>query len=131
MKKITSLLLLLCVALMGATTASAETIKLTTSNGLPGQLNGEQYTFESEAITARTSFKYMRLTFFDTYGHNTNADNFKFVCISEFYLEDANGNEIPLTVDNFSTNAQETSNSEGPMANICDDNTGSGNYWHS
>lgn len=40
MKKFTSFLLLLCVALMGATTASAETIKLT-SNGLPGQLNGE------------------------------------------------------------------------------------------
>lgn len=131
MKKITSFLLLLCVALMGATTASAETIKLTTSNGLPGQLNGEQYTFESEALTAQNPFKYMRLTFFDTYGHSTNADNFKFVCISEFYLEDANGNEIPLTVENFSTNAQETKDGEGPMANICDDNTGSSNYWHS
>lgn len=129
MKKITSLLLLLCVALMGATTASAETIKLTTSNGLPGQLNGKQYTFESEALTAKKPFKYMRLTFFDTYGHNTQSDNFKFVCISEFYLEDANGNEIPLTVDNFSTNAQE--NSEGPMANICDDNTEYTNFWHS
>ena len=129
MKKFTSFLLLLCVALMGATTASAETIKLT-SNGLPGQLNGEQYTFESEALTAQAPFKYMRLTFFDTYGHNTNADNFKFVCISEFYLEDAEGNEIPLTVDNFSTNAREASG-EGPMANICDDNTGSSNYWHS
>lgn len=133
MKKITSFLLLLCVALMGATTASAETIKLTTSNGLPGQLNGGQYTFESEAITAQTPFKYMRLTFFDTYGHHTNADNFKFVCISEFYLEDAEGNEIPLTVDNFSTNAQETQEggTQGLMANICDDNTGSSNYWHS
>lgn len=129
MKKITSFLLLLCVALMGATTASAETIKLTTSNGLPGQLNGGQYTFESEALTAQNPFKYMRLTFFDTYGHNTNADNFKFVCISEFYLEDAEGNEIPLTVDNFSTNAQERT--QGLMANICDDNTGSSNYWHS
>lgn len=72
----------------------------------------------------------MRLTFFDTYGHKTNTDNFKFVCISEFYLEDAEGNEIPLTVDNFSTNAREASG-KGPMANICDDNTGSGNYWHS
>lgn len=129
MKKITSFLLLLCVALMGATTASAETIKLTTSNGLPGQLNGKQYTFESEALTAQKPFKYIRLTFFDTYGHNTQSDNFKFVCISEFYLEDANGNEIPLTVDNFSTNAQETS--EGPMANICDDNTEYTNFWHS
>lgn len=137
MKKITSFLLLLCVALMGATTASAETIKLTTSNGLPGQLNGGQYTFESEAITAQTPFKYMRLTFFDTYGHNTTGnstgDNFKFVCISEFYLEDADGKEIPLTVDNFSTNAQETQEggTRGLMANICDDNTESGNYWHS
>lgn len=130
MKKITSFLLLLCVALMGATTASAETIKLTTSNGLPGQLSEGQYTFESEALTAKTPFKYMRLTFFDTYGHNTNADNFKFVCISEFYLEDADGNEIALTADNFSTNAQEPTG-EGPMANICDDNTATSNYWHS
>lgn len=129
MKKFTSLLLLLCVALMGATTASAETIKLTTSNGLPGQLNGKQYTFESEALTAQKPFKYMRLTFFDTNGHNTNADNFKFVCISEFYLLKEDGTEIPLTVDNFSTNAQETS--EGPMANICDDNTEYTNFWHS
>lgn len=79
---------------------------------MPGQLNGGQYTFESEAITAQKPFKYMRLTFFDTYGHNTTGnttgDNFKFVCISEFYLENADGKEIPLTVDNFSTNAQET-----------------------
>lgn len=130
MKKITSLLLLLCVALMGGTTASAETIKLTTSNGLPGQLNGEQYTFESEAITAQNPFKYMRLTFFDTYGHKTNADNFKFVCLSEFYLLKEDGTEIPLTVDNFSTNAREATG-EGPITNICDNNTGSGNYWHS
>lgn len=133
MKKITSFLLLLCVALMGATTASAETIKLTTSNGLPGQLNSGQYTFESEALTAQTPFKYMRLTFFDTYGHNTTADNFKFVCISEFYLLKEDGTEIPLTVDNFSTNAQETQEGTGKgiMANICDDNTASSNYWHS
>lgn len=134
MKKITSFLLLLCVALMGATTASAETIKLTTSNGLPGQLNSGQYTFESEALTAKTPFKYMRLTFFDTYGHNTTVtsygDLFKFVCISEFYLEDADGNEIPLTAENFSTNATEGTG-EGPIANICDDNTASSNYWHS
>ena len=130
MKKITSLLLLLCVALMGGTTASAETIKLTTSNGLPGQLNGEQYTFESEAITAQNPFKYMRLTFFDTYGHNTQSDNFKFVCLSEFYLLKEDGTEIPLTVDNFSTNAREATG-EGPITNICDNNTGSGNYWHS
>ena len=129
MKKFTSFLLLLCVALMGATTASAETIKLT-SNGLPGQLNGEQYTFESEALTAQAPFKYMRLTFFDTYGHKTHADNFKFVYLSEFYLLKEDGTEIPLTVDNFSTNAREASG-EGPMANICDDNTGSSNYWHS
>lgn len=129
MKKFTSFLLLLCVALMGATTASAETIKLT-SNGLPGQLNGEQYTFESEALTAQAPFKYMRLTFFDTYGHKTNADNFKFVCLSEFYLLKEDGTEIPLTVDNFSTNARETTG-EGPITNICDDNTGSDNYWHS
>lgn len=130
MKKITRFLLLLCATLMGATTASAETIKLDASNGLPGTLSNSQYTFESSTLTATTPFKYLRLTFFDTQGHNTNADNFKFVCLSEFYLEKEDGTEIALTSSNFSTNATEPTG-EGPIANICDDNTASTNYWHS
>lgn len=130
MKKITRFLLLLCATLMGATTASAETIKLDASNGLPGTLSNSQYTFETSTLTATTPFKYLRITFFDTQGHNTNADNFKFVCLSEFYLEKEDGTEIALTSSNFSTNATEPSG-EGPIANICDDNTASTNYWHS
>lgn len=129
MKKITRFLLLLCATLMGATTASAETIKLDASNGLPGTLSNGQYTFESSTLTATTPFKYLRITFFDTQGHNTNADNFKFVCLSEFYLEKEDGTEIALTASNFSTNATEPTG-EGPIANICDDNTASTNYWH-
>lgn len=130
MKKITRFLLLLCATLMGATTASAETIKLDASNGLPGTLSNGQYTFESSTLTATNPFKYLRITFFDTQGHNTNADNFKFVCLSEFYLEKEDGTEIALTSSNFSTNATEATG-EGPIANICDDNTASSNYWHS
>ena len=132
MKKITYFLWLVCTSLFSgiAAHATSETTLLTTSNGLPGTLSNGQYTFESETLTTKNPFKFMRLTFFDTYGHNTFADNFKFVCISEFYLEKADGTEIPLTASNFSTNATE-STGEGPIANICDDNTANTNYWHS
>lgn len=132
MKRITYYLWLVCAFLFSGTAAHAtsETTLLTTSNGLPGTLSNGQYTFESETLTTKNPFKFMRLTFFDTYGHNTHADNFKFVCISEFYLEKEDGTEIPLTASNFSTNATEGTG-EGPIANICDDNTASSNYWHS
>lgn len=132
MKKITYFLWLVCTSLFSgiAAHATSETTLLTTSNGLPGTLSNGQYTFESETLTTKNPFKFMRLTFFDTDGHNTFADNFKFVCISEFYLEKADGTEIPLTASNFSTNATE-STGEGPIANICDDNTANTNYWHS
>lgn len=129
MRKITFFLSLL-LAFAGAATVSADNIPLTSENGLPGTLAGGQNTFQSDVITSQTAAKVIRLTFFDTKGHNTNADSYKFVCISEFYLQDKDGNEIDLTAANFSTNATEPTG-EGPIANICDDNTASGNYWHS
>lgn len=132
MKKITKFMLSLCAFVFGGVAAHAEseTILLNSSNGLPGTLSNGQYTFESSKLTAKNPFKFMRLTFFDTQGHNTFADKFKFVCISEFYLLKEDGTQISLAASNFSTNATEATG-EGPISNICDGNTASNNYWHS
>ena len=132
MKKITKFMLSLCAFVFGGVAAHAEseTILLNSSNGLPGTLSNGQYTFESSKLTAKNPFKFMRLTFFDTQGHNTFADKFKFVCISEFYLLKEDGTQISLAASNFSTNATEATG-EGPISNICDGNTASGNFWHS
>ncbi len=129
MKKITFLLALL-LSVISAGSLSADNTLLTTANGLPGTLSNGQYSFTSEAITASSAVKHIRITFYDTYGHNTWADIYKFVCLSEFYLYNAEGTEIDLAESNFSTNATEATD-EGPLSNICDGNTGSGNYWHS
>lgn len=129
MKKITFLLALL-LSVVGAGSLSADNTLLTTANGLPGTLSNKQYSFTSEVITASSAVKHIRITFYDTYGHNTWADSYKFVCLSEFYLYKGTGDEIELAVENFSTNATE-STGEGPLSNICDGNTGTGNYWHS
>lgn len=129
MKKITFLLALL-LSVVGAGSLSADNTLLTTANGLPGTLSNGQYSFTSEAITASSAVKHIRITFYDTFGHNTWADSYKFVCLSEFYLYNAEGTEIDLVESNFSTNATQT-DGEGPMSNICDGNTTSGNYWHS
>lgn len=129
MKKITFLLALL-LSVVGAGSLSADNTLLTTANGLPGTSSGDQYSFTSGTITASSAVKHIRITFYDTYGHNTWADSYKFVCLSEFYLYNAEGTEIDLAESNFSTNATE-STGEGPLSNICDGNTGTGNYWHS
>lgn len=129
MKKITFLLALL-LSVVGAGSLSADNTLLTTANGLPGTLSGDQYSFTSGTITASSAVKHIRITFYDTFGHNTWADSYKFVCLSEFYLYNAEGTEIDLAESNFSTNATE-STGEGPLSNICDGNTGTGNYWHS
>lgn len=129
MKKITFLLALL-LSVVSAGSLSADNTLLTTANGLPGTLSNGQYSFTSDAITATSAAKHIRITFYDTYGHNTWADSYKFVCLSEFYLYKADGTEIDLAASNFSTNATEATG-EGPLSNICDGETGSGNYWHS
>lgn len=129
MKKITFLLALL-LSVVSAGSLSADNTLLTTANGLPGTLSNGQYSFTSDAITATSAAKHIRITFYDTYGHNTYADSYKFVCLSEFYLYKADGTEIDLAESNFSTNATEATG-EGPLSYICDGNTGSGNYWHS
>lgn len=98
-------------------------------NPLPGSLNNSQYTWTSPTITAPTGFTTLRISFIQTYNNAVSSSDYPYVCISEFYLYDKNKNQVTLSADNFSTNAQQSG--EGPMANICDGNTESGNYWHS
>lgn len=98
-------------------------------NPLPGSLNNSQYTWTSPTITAPTGFTTLRISFIQTYNNAKESSDYPFVCISEFYLYDKNGDQVTLSADNFSTNAQQSG--EGPMTNICDGNTESGNYWHS
>lgn len=106
------------------------------NGGLPGTLSRpegsteDQYSWTSPVITAPAGFTTLRITFIDNYQHDTSNSDFPFVCISEFYLYDKSGAQVTLTVDNFSTNAQQSGN-EGPMERICDGNTSNTNFWHS
>ena len=90
-----------------------------------------RFEFTSKVYNMERPVTNLRFTFLESYNENGHAglhDNlYPYVAIAEFYLYDGEGNQIELTVDNFSTNAQEAS--EGPMVNICDgDKT---NFWHS
>ncbi|MBO4445267.1 MAG: T9SS type A sorting domain-containing protein [Bacteroidaceae bacterium] len=136
MKKI-YLLFVLALTLIGTATAQITSlpVTLTTEDGLPGEedLYSEgwwntlnQYRFSSPDIQLSKAIEALRITVEAT----TTGDSgggYPCFAISEFYLYDANGNEIELTVDNFETNAQE--GSEGPMEYICDRNRGT--YFHS
>ena len=69
----------------------------------------------------------IRFTFLESYKSSSDRTGFPYVSIAEFYLYDGDGNSIPLTANNFYTNAQEVI--EGPIADICDNNKDT--YWHS
>ncbi|MBR4042746.1 MAG: hypothetical protein IKJ09_10645, partial [Bacteroidaceae bacterium] len=90
-----------------------------------------RFEFTSKVYNMERPVTNLRFTFLESYNENGAAclDSGKYpqIAIAEFYLYDGEGNPIELTVDNFSTNAQETT--EGPMANICDGEKG--NFWHS
>lgn len=77
----------------------------TTTTDLPGTLTDGHYYWTSPTITTTGTGK-LRLTVSTT---NTAAasNGHVFFTLSEFYLKDADGNEIALTADNFATNAQE------------------------
>ena len=101
---------------------------------LPGLLVGTQYMWRSEKQTAPVGeFKKLRVTFLQ----NTNNDwpaGFPCVAIAEFYLYDKNGVAVPLTENDFSSNA--THVGEGSIAALCNGvTTGAGDaydwYWHS
>ncbi len=101
---------------------------LTGDPALGENLGNDVYKYQSETFTSNALIESIRVTFLDTYCPNgAGKGDPVFVALSEFYLYDGAGNQVALTVDNFSTNAQEPN--EGPMANICDGNTD--NFWHS
>ena len=90
-----------------------------------------RFEFTSKTYNVAYPITNLRFTFLESYNENgaacLDSDKYPQIAIAEFYLYDGEGNLIELTEENFSTNAQETS--EGPMANICDGEKG--NFWHS
>lgn len=132
MKKISYLLLALVsfLTLDVAAQITSLPITLTREDGLPGVENYDywqmQYKYISPNIQLKKPIDAIRITVFET----TTGDSgggYPCFALSEFFLYDSNGKEIELSVDNFSTNAQEQS--EGPMEFICDRDRGT--YFHS
>ena len=132
MKKTAYILLALFFTLAADAAAQITSLPVTLSreDGLPGEENNDfwqmQYLFASPEFQLASPIDALRIVVYET----TTGDSgrgFPCFAISEFFLYDADGNEIELTADNFSTNAQE--HSEGPMEYICDRNRGT--YFHS
>lgn len=85
----------------------------------------EQYHFDSKVITLPKATNKLRFRVLSTVtgdgdGANDPSGLYPFFTMGEFYLYDAEGNEVTLTAKNFKTNAQETA--EGPISAICDGN---------
>ena len=83
----------------------------------------EQYHFDSKVITLPKATNKLRFRVLSTVtgsgdGANDPSGLYPFFTMGEFYLYDADGNQVKLTADNFKTNAQETA--EGPISAICD-----------
>lgn len=83
----------------------------------------EQYHFDSKVITLPKATNKLRFRVLSTVTGNGDGANdpsglYPFFTMGEFYLYDADGNQVKLTADNFKTNAQETA--EGPISAICD-----------
>ena len=83
----------------------------------------EQYHFDSKVITLPKATSKLRFRVLGTVspegdGANDPSGLYPFFTMGEFYLYDADGNQVTLTADNFKTNAQETA--EGPISAICD-----------
>ena len=82
----------------------------------------DRYEFTSEQYSVASPVNSIRFTFLEnhsSYGAGGNdRSGFPWVCISEFYIYDGDGNVVALAESNFTTNAQEAY--EGPIRNICD-----------
>lgn len=83
----------------------------------------EQYHFDSKVITLPKATNKLRFRVLGTAspegdGANDPSGLYPFFALGEFYLYDADGNQVILTADKFKTNAQETT--EGPISAICD-----------
>lgn len=138
MRKLTSLLVLLC---MFVGTAWGSVVKLN-SDSTPSALPGEartfdgghsQYHYTSPKFTAPDGFKTLRLTFMGNTNNGTPA-GFPYAALAEFYLYDKNGDKVVLNSSVFSSNATETN--EGSIGTLCDGVTEGAIskydwYWHS
>lgn len=83
----------------------------------------EQYHFDSKVINLPKATNKLRFRVLSTVTENGDGANdpsglYPFFTMGEFYLYDADGNQVKLTADKFKTNAQETA--EGPISAICD-----------
>lgn len=83
----------------------------------------EQYHFDSKVITLPKATNKLRFRVLSTVspggdGANDPSGLYPFFTMGEFYLYDADGNQVKLTADKFKTNAQEKA--EGPISAICD-----------
>lgn len=83
----------------------------------------KQYHFDSKVITLPKATNKLRFRVLSTAspegdGANDPSGLYPFFALGEFYLYDADGNQVTLTADNIKTNAQETT--EGPISAICD-----------
>lgn len=130
MKQTKHWLMIAAVLLCSVTRISAEII-LTGNynyNGIlidsvsTNEAGTEQGVYTSEVISCSEYFDTITLTCLSnsnyTEGFFDDPSGYPFIGLAEFYLYDGEGNEIPLTTENFSTNAQEPT--EGPIENICD-----------
>lgn len=90
----------------------------------------EQYHFDSKLITLpkatnKLRFRVLRTITNSNDGANDPSGSYPFFTMGEFYLYDADGNQVKLTAENFKTNAQETQSSSdktNTVANLCDGN---------
>ena len=86
----------------------------------------EHYFYTSPVFHLESSVKRLRFIVPETTS-NATGGGYPCFAIAEFYLYNADGSQVALTANNFSTNAQEPK--EGPMEYICDNNYGT--YFHS
>lgn len=91
----------------------------------------EQYHFDSKVIKLPKATKKLRFRVLSTITRDNGglidaSGLYPFFTMGEFYLYDADGNQVTLTADNFTTNAQEASTTYGDnqntVAHLCDGN---------
>ena len=90
----------------------------------------EQYHFDSKVIklpkaTSKLRFRVLSTVTNTGDGANDPSGLYPFFTMGEFYLYDADGNQVTLTAENFNTNAQETESSSdktNTVSHLCDGN---------
>ena len=122
MKKITLLLTLVLSALCGqyafAEGKTSFPIELSSTNGLPGTFDGNNYVWTSPVYELEAPINGVRITFFESQGNTVSYNGFPVVALAEIKLFDGNGTQIQYTVDNVSTNS--LANNDGALEYICD-----------